>query len=209
MRTLPKQSGFSLLEVLVTLVIVSVGLLGVAGLQVTGMRFNTISAQRSIASIEINNFITKMRANLCGVQNTNPALEATIGQAYPTCTSPTDDAFSYKDFSSEAPLPTGYTQITVPGTTCTTAGTRCSSSAQAAADLWGFAQNVANRLVAGSVRVTCNDDLTTGTAGDCTNSSTYRVTVFWQEGRSVLDAQGQTIATGAAVPQQFYTVFLP
>lgn len=214
MKLYTENRGFSLVEVLVTLVVVSVGLLGVAALQTTGLRFNTISAQRSIASIEINNFIGKMQANICGVQNTDPAKLADIGAAYSACSETDDKAFSYANKSSEDPLPvvsvdvpTAHTTITDPGDTCTTSGTPCDSDSQAKADLWAFSQNVAASLLNGEVRVSCNDDLSTGTTNDCTNASTYRVMVLWQEAR--LDANAAGLATGTNITQSFSTVFKP
>jgi type IV pilus modification protein PilV len=216
MKLNTKDRGFSLIEVLVTLIIVSVGLLGIAALQTTGLRFNAISTQRSIASIEINNFIGKMRANICGVQNTDPAKLADIGPAYSACSTTTtaDKLFSYADKTSELPLPvvgtdvpTAHTTITDPGNTCTTSGTPCDSDTQAKADLWAFAQNVATNLVNGAVRVSCNDDLSTATLNDCTNASTYKVMVIWQE--ADLGAGNTGLATGANITQTFFTVFRP
>lgn len=209
-----KNRGFSLIEVLVTLIIVSVGLLGIAALQTTGLRFNTISMQRSIAANEISNFMNKMKANICGVQNTDPAQLAVNGAAYPACSTTTDNAFSYAYKSSEDPLPvvpgdvpTAHTTITDPGDTCTTSGSLCDSKTQANADLWAFAQNVSTSLLNGAVRVSCNDDLTTATVNDCTNASTYRVMVIWDEANLNADSAG--LATGSTLRQTFSMVFRP
>lgn len=49
MNTPKKQSGFTLLEVMIALVIFSIGLLGLAGLQSAGIRNNQISYSRTIA----------------------------------------------------------------------------------------------------------------------------------------------------------------
>ena len=46
-----QNSGFTLVEVLVTLVILSVGLLGIAALQTASLRNNLDSAMRSQASL--------------------------------------------------------------------------------------------------------------------------------------------------------------
>lgn len=57
------QKGFSLVEVLVAVVILSIGLLGLAGLQVTNLQFNKSAAQRSQATILAHDIIDRMRAN--------------------------------------------------------------------------------------------------------------------------------------------------
>lgn len=58
-----RQQGFSLIEVMVTMVIVSIGLLGIAGIIVTNMKNNQSSHARSQASALVNDIVDRMRAN--------------------------------------------------------------------------------------------------------------------------------------------------
>ncbi|MDP3843383.1 MAG: type IV pilus modification protein PilV [Oxalobacteraceae bacterium] len=58
-----KQKGFSLLEILITLVIISFGLLGIAGVIVNSLKNNQSSYSRSQASLLANDIIDRMRAN--------------------------------------------------------------------------------------------------------------------------------------------------
>ena len=58
-----QQRGFTLLEVLVALVVVAIGLVGIAGLMMTGARNNQSAAQRSQASWLAYDVIDRMRAN--------------------------------------------------------------------------------------------------------------------------------------------------
>lgn len=57
------QQGATLLEVLVAVVILSVGLLGMAGLQATSVQANQGAYYRSQASILANDMADRMRAN--------------------------------------------------------------------------------------------------------------------------------------------------
>lgn len=57
------QHGFSMIEVLVTLVILAVGLLGLAGLQSVGLKNNHSSLGRSTATVLAYNIIDRMRSN--------------------------------------------------------------------------------------------------------------------------------------------------
>ena len=57
------ESGFTLLEVLVTMLLVSFGLLGVAGIIANGMKANYSSYGRSQASWLANDILDRMRAN--------------------------------------------------------------------------------------------------------------------------------------------------
>jgi len=58
-----KDRGFSMLEVLVTMVIIAFGLLGVAGIIANGLKSNLSSYGRSQASWLANDIIDRMRAN--------------------------------------------------------------------------------------------------------------------------------------------------
>lgn len=58
-----RATGFSLLEVLVTLVVVSIGILGILGMQTASMINTRISASRSNATVAADNFAARMRAN--------------------------------------------------------------------------------------------------------------------------------------------------
>lgn len=60
------QRGMSLVEVLVTLVLISVGLLGVAALQVTSLKSNQESYARSQASALASDIMERIRANQLG-----------------------------------------------------------------------------------------------------------------------------------------------
>jgi len=58
-----RQGGSTLLEVLVTMVIIAFGLLGVAGIIANGLKTDLSSYQRSQASWLANDIIDRMRAN--------------------------------------------------------------------------------------------------------------------------------------------------
>jgi type IV pilus assembly protein PilV len=55
--------GFTLLEVLIALIVLSIGLLGLSGLQTTSLRNNHSAFLRSQATLVTNDIIDRMRAN--------------------------------------------------------------------------------------------------------------------------------------------------
>jgi len=63
------QKGFTLLEVLIAVVVFAIGLLGIAGLQVAGMRFTHGSQLRAVATMQAENMADRMRANAAGVRD--------------------------------------------------------------------------------------------------------------------------------------------
>ncbi len=65
----PRQSGFSLIEVLVALVIFSVGILGLAGMQFTALRGNHDAYVSSVVTLQLMDAADRIRANPEGVKN--------------------------------------------------------------------------------------------------------------------------------------------
>ncbi|MCE9551299.1 MAG: type IV pilus modification protein PilV [Betaproteobacteria bacterium] len=61
------QSGFTLLEVLVAIVVLSLGLLGLAGLQAASLSNNQTAYYRGIAIQQAYDIADRLRANLAGV----------------------------------------------------------------------------------------------------------------------------------------------
>lgn len=55
--------GFTLIEVMVAILVLSIGLLGLAGLQVTSLRNSTSAAERTQATFLAYDIIERMRAN--------------------------------------------------------------------------------------------------------------------------------------------------
>lgn len=58
-----RQSGFTLLEVMISVLVLSIGLLGLAGLQASGLRNNHSAYLRSQAVFYSYDIIDRMRAN--------------------------------------------------------------------------------------------------------------------------------------------------
>ena len=75
-----RQRGMTLVEVLIAIVIFAIGLLGIAALQVAGLRYTKGSQSRALAAMQAENIIDRMRANATGVRDgfyQNPAAEST------------------------------------------------------------------------------------------------------------------------------------
>ena len=83
-----RESGFSLIEVLVALLVLSIGLLGLAALQAQGLRFNHDAYVRTQATNLAYDIVDRMRVN-------NTALAAyTAGPAPPFVCDPTDPSIA-------------------------------------------------------------------------------------------------------------------
>lgn len=113
-----RQRGFSLIEAMVALLIIAVGLLGVAGLQALGLNTTSTSRSRAIASI--------LASNMAAYMNSNPAYWESVAAS---------TTFTIKPgiASPVNPLPTGSTA------NCVT--TQCSAAQMAAWDLTQWSQS--------------------------------------------------------------------
>ena len=72
--------GFTLIEALVALVVLSIGLLGVAGMQIAGLRANMSAGSRTQASYLADDIVDRMRANNTAARSGsyNVAIGATL-----------------------------------------------------------------------------------------------------------------------------------
>src|SRR5690554_8096247 len=69
LNNIKKQRGINMIEVLVTIVITSVGLLGLNSLQLQASRSTLDSGNRSQAVWILEDLTNRMRANLVGIQD--------------------------------------------------------------------------------------------------------------------------------------------
>ncbi|MFK7892059.1 MAG: type IV pilus modification protein PilV [Granulosicoccus sp.] len=166
-----KQAGLGIVEVLVALVIVSFGVLGMAGLQLTGLKHSTSGFNRSKALMLADGMATRMRINR----------DAARAQAYNNYDSALLNCF-------EKPDP--YCQATV-----SASAQACDSLELASFDRYTLAcgdygSTAANAGVAGllpagsSMKVSCVDTV-------CVPESTYRITVSWPERANASDDDQQ------------------
>lgn len=71
-----KQQGFTLLEVLIALLILSIGLLGLAALQTTGLRSNEMASMRTSSTMLVYDISDRMRANPQGTTDSDYVIDS-------------------------------------------------------------------------------------------------------------------------------------
>ncbi len=120
-RAATKQTGFTLLEVLVAMIVLSIGLLGLSGLQTTSVRSNHSAFLRSQATTLGMDIMDRMRANrdgaLGGSYNIGFGATATSPGCNANCTDAQvaqRDVFEWRSFVER--LPGGQSSINVGGT---------------------------------------------------------------------------------------------
>ena len=183
------HEGYTLTEVLVSLVVVGIGLLGLAGMQALGVNNSYVSHLRSIATVHTENMAEMMRANIVGVNANDYAANAVPNTVnYATITTSTAPAFDCRpDDASKVAFTSG--------------STACTPAQQAQADAFNWMTRLSSDLPAGGGTVVCNDSDGGADADPCTDGSSYTITVQWQE--KDMEAE-QTVVT-----KSYSTVFRP
>lgn len=69
-----KQAGFSLLEVMISVVIAGIALLGLAAAQLKSLQYATNSFHYTVSLIQGQNTIERLWPHVCEIQKTDPAL---------------------------------------------------------------------------------------------------------------------------------------
>lgn len=110
LQLIKRQRGVSLLEVLISVVVLTVGLLGLAGLQAVSLKNNTSAYQRGLASMMAYDVIDRIRADLPNCAN------YAVGMA----SDGAGDVKNWKD-GVKAALPGGSASIVLAGGTITVA----------------------------------------------------------------------------------------
>ena len=114
-RARASHKGFTLLEVLIAIVVLSVGLLGLAGLQATGLRNNHQATLLTSATLQAYDMADRMRANKAAIDS----YLFTASPTAPTCTTCTAAQIAALDGSqwytaNSILLPSGSGSVTKP-----------------------------------------------------------------------------------------------
>lgn len=154
-----RQAGATLIEILITILVVAIGLLGAAGLQIASNRFQQTSAFRAEALHQASMLIEKIRSNNSNLTLANlPAAVATPTSAY----------LAADDYASATVIPAD--------PACGLAGqTPCTAAESAQRDLREWRQSIALNLPGGRGAVF------QVAAGALTEPNARRIVVMWRE----------------------------
>lgn len=161
-----KQQGVSLVEVLVTFLVLSIGLLGMASMQRATVKENVDTAQRSQAMWLVQELVERMRANEDGLGTGYTAGAAFISGNCPNVPPKLCSSHHYD------------------GAGKVIAATDCTADEMAVSDVWevycGYqnadvVSNSSDTLQLNSLDISC----ASSTAGVCDDDTTFTVAVAW------------------------------
>ncbi len=159
-----RQTGYSLIEVLIAIVVTSIGLLGLAAMQATGLRNNHSAYNRSQATVLAYDIADRMRANT--------ALEVAYGTF--TNTGAIDNYLTRFMTHTEATIQEG----------CETA-TGCTIAQMAENDLASWNTALTTAIPSATATITCADEevCLVENDPDVDEPNIYTVRVSWDDNR--------------------------
>jgi type IV pilus assembly protein PilV len=104
-----RQHGFTLLEVLIALLVLSIGLLGLAAMQTTGLRSNQMASMRTLVSQFAYDITDRMRVNPAGTANNEYVIARATAAATTPSTLAETDISEWRD--NVARLPNGQSEL--------------------------------------------------------------------------------------------------
>ena len=170
-HSFPRQQGTTLVEVMIAAIIIGIGLLGIASLQMKAMQASTDAEHRARATDIAVSLADSMRANL--LANTKSGSDYISATAWNSCPSaPANECAMHVDAADA----TGVVQ--------------CNPAQMAAFDLYEARcapdRGAKKALPDGKLTVTCNDWITTDT-DPCSPGSEMLITISWSTREEVLD----------------------
>lgn len=173
--------GFSLIEVMVALIVLSVGLLGVARMQSLALSSTAVASQRSMAAIAAEGLASAMHANRGYWAGSDPA-NATITVQGTTMT-----------VTANAPL------LAAAGSpSCTSTTVFCAPQQLAAFELRQWATDLNGILPANQATIVC---------GNVTPVSCM-ITIRWAESAVAANATQATANSTTAITNSTYTLYV-
>ena len=205
------QSGFTLFEILVTVLVIAVGLLGNAGIQALSLNNTVMARNRSLAAMEASGLASMMHANTAYWQLGSPTSSCSV-----SCSTSGTSSTSCTTGGISGHITLGDAILSSQNTDCTT--TSCSGLQMASYDLQNWGASVASALPNGTGLVTCNtaaplsctinicwtqQNLTLNPTATPTTTSTTRC------GSTVTTQSSNTMQAGQSVVQIYTMVVQP
>ena len=171
-----RAGGFTLLEVMVSVLVVAIGLLGLAKMQALAVSSSQVSGSRSMVAMQASSLASAMHSGkgFWAVTTTAPASCLITGNT----------------------IGSGCGALATETADCSTSAASCTDAQLAAYDLRAWAANMITQFASHNTTATCTSSATTPVS--CT------IKVVWTEKTVAAVNQGATAVSAAASTDQTY-----
>ena len=177
--------GFSLVEVMVAVIVICVGMLGIAKMEALSVSSTTTARLRSLAAIEAASLASAMHSNRQYWANTALPFDLTLNAG--VITSKSDAALATQAMTDVA---------TVPNNVCF--GAQCAPLPLAAFDLARWSTNLTGLLPNPTANINC----------PVAAPPTCTITISWSEKAVAINQQETNAAANAAFQLPAYTLYV-
>lgn len=194
-----RSRGFSLLEVMVSVIVICVGLLGIAKLQALSLSNTTTSRLRSLAAIQAASLASAMHSNRQYWGNTPPLTVTVSETAAPAAIASTDAALQ-----AQATTDVTGTSASNPSTVCigtVGGGSQCNALQLAAFDLARWSVSVAALLPNAAATISC-PPIPGGGPASC------MIQISWTEKAVAINQQQAGAAANSQFQNPTYTLYV-
>lgn len=168
--SLPRQKGVGMIEVLITLVILAIGLLGVASLQFVGSFANKEALARTQAVLVSEQMTERLRASTVASRVTDGFV---IHNNYVD-----EDFYNFKNLSCSGPSPYECHCIQIPDDIPNCQTLNCEADELAIFDAYQMSCSVVRENPNATIEVSCADT-DTSDIDACTAGSIHKIMVKW------------------------------
>jgi type IV pilus assembly protein PilV len=194
--------GFTLVEVMVALIVIAIGMLGIAKMQGLALSSTGASRSRALAAVEASGLAAAMQANRAywsAATSVPGTIGITTAGGVGTVTVP-DSATMQTAVTAAAGVACSGMGMTLSCYCTTGQGAPCTTISLAGADIYDWAQSLATFLPNASASVTCHN---ANQPVDCT------IAISWNENTVALTSQQQSaISTNGSTVAVGYTLYV-
>ena len=179
------QHGYGLIEVLISIIVVAIGLLGLAKMQALALSNTQVSGGRSLVALQAASLAAAMHGNKGYWQITSSVTTPLNPPCLTTCS-----------FSGSATITDSTSTLTTPRSTACTVAAPCTPANIAALDIQTWMTNINLQVPNYSATVNCTNTTTSPTT--CT------IAVTWREKSMGMNQTTASLMAAQSTQQQVY-----
>ena len=189
------QRGVSLLEVLISIVVIAVGILGLAKMQALSIANTQLSASRGLVALQASSLAATMHANPNFWQVASPATPPCYGVG----------ACSISATTTSTSLPSSFPTVSSTCSGYPSSASTCSSGQMATLDLTTWMGVMGQQVPTYTLNINCGQP---GQAGIAVGPSACSITITWLEKAQGMNQTTAALADATPYNKQTYVLYV-